>query len=227
MRCLLVLVGVLAAVGCVSPPPAPQRPTAPPAQRPVPPSGPARAPSPVQHAHRAQPGETLWSIAHQEGVTVAQLKQANGLAGDSILVGQELVIPPSASGGGPAAASGSPDTQTGLSWPVPGLRESREDGEALLIYGPEGTSVVAAASGRVSYLSPGVRGLGAVVMVEHSGGLVSFYGNLGEAAVALGQAVRRGDPLGRVGPGDSGGPRLRFMVFKDGKAVSARGYLSW
>jgi murein DD-endopeptidase MepM/ murein hydrolase activator NlpD len=192
----------------------------------VPPSGPAQAPSPVQHTHRVQPGETLWSIARQGGVTVAQLKQANGLTGDSILVGQELVVP--AVGGGRAGASAdASDAQTGLSWPVPGLRESREDGEALLIYAPEGTSVVAAAGGRVSYLSPGVRGLGAVVMVEHSGSLVSFYGNLGEVAVALGQAVRRGDPLGRVGPGDSGGPRLRFMVFKDGKAVPGRSYFNW
>jgi murein DD-endopeptidase MepM/ murein hydrolase activator NlpD len=227
MRHFLALVGLAAVVGCVSQPPAPQRPTAPPAQRPVPPPGPAPGPSAAQHTHRVQPGETLWSIARQEGVTVAELKQANGLTGDSIFVGQELVIPRSTGRGGPTASSGFQDTQTGLSWPVPGLKESREDGEALLIYAPEGTSVVAAASGRVNYLSPGVRGLGAVAMVEHGGGLVTVYGNLGEVAVALGQVVRRGDPLGRVGPGDSGGPRLRFMVFKDGKAVPARGYVSW
>jgi murein DD-endopeptidase MepM/ murein hydrolase activator NlpD len=166
-------------------------------------------------------------MARQGGVTVAELKQANGLTGDSLVVGQELVIPPSAGGGRAAAPSGFQDTQTGLSWPVPGLRQSREDGEALLIYAPEGTSVVAVAGGRVNYLSPGVRGLGAVLMVEHGGGLVSFYGNLGEVAVGLGQVVRRGDPVGRVGPGDSSGPRLRFMVFKDGKAVSARNYFTW
>jgi murein DD-endopeptidase MepM/ murein hydrolase activator NlpD len=154
---------------------------------------------------------------------VAELKQANGLTGDSIVVGQELVIP-SASGAGATASSGSLDASGGLTWPVPGLRESREDGDALVIYAPEGTSVVAAAGGRVNYLSPGVRGLGTVVMLEHGGGLVTFYGNLSEVAVSVGQAVRRGDPVGRVGPGDAGGPRLRFMVFKDRKAVSARGY---
>lgn len=179
-------------------------------------------PSPSR-THRVRRGETLWSIARRWGVTVADLKQANGLTGDTIYAGQELVIP--GGGVGPSEQHRTTDS-TGPAWPVPGLRQARRDGDALVIYTPEGTSVVAAAGGRVNYVSEQVRGLGAVVMLEHPGGVLTFYGRLGEVAVRLGQSVGRGAPLGRVAPGGEAGPRLRFMVFKDGKAVSAGDYLA-
>ena len=154
---------------------------------------------------------------------MGDLKRANGLTGDTIYAGQELVIP----GGAERGQAAPPPTvaEAGPAWPVPGLRQARRDGDALLIYAPEGTSVVAAASGRVNYVSEQVRGLGTVVMLEHPGGVLTFYGRLREVAVRLGQSVRRGDPVGRVAAGGEAAPRLRFMVFKDGKAVSAGDYL--
>ena len=62
-------------------------------------------------------------------------------------------------------------------------------------------------------------------MREHSGGLLTFYGRLEEVAVKVGQSVRKGDPVGRVAPGGPTGPQLRFMVFRDGKAIPASDYL--
>lgn len=43
--------------------------------------------------YRVRPGDTLFSIARQFSTTVAQLKQLNGLAGDSIKVGDQLKVP--------------------------------------------------------------------------------------------------------------------------------------
>ncbi|MBF0779505.1 MULTISPECIES: LysM peptidoglycan-binding domain-containing protein [unclassified Granulicatella] len=40
-----------------------------------------------------QPGDTLWGISHRNGVTVDELKQANGLTSDTIYIGQQLRIP--------------------------------------------------------------------------------------------------------------------------------------
>ena len=40
-----------------------------------------------------QKGDTLTSIAKNNGVTVADLKKANNLTSDSLKVGQKLVIP--------------------------------------------------------------------------------------------------------------------------------------
>ncbi len=43
--------------------------------------------------YTVRPGDTLTSIAKQTGLSVAQLKAANGLSGDLIRVGQELQVP--------------------------------------------------------------------------------------------------------------------------------------
>lgn len=48
-----------------------------------------------------QPGDTLWSIAQRRGVSVAQLRSANGLGGDTIRVGQQLRL----SGAAPAVST--------------------------------------------------------------------------------------------------------------------------
>jgi len=41
-----------------------------------------------------QKGDTLSSIARQNGVSIAALKKANNLAGDSLAIGQKLTLPP-------------------------------------------------------------------------------------------------------------------------------------
>jgi LysM repeat protein len=64
---------------------------------------PAAAPKPVQPAatalaaggkvHQVKSGDTLWEIASKNGTTVKELRSANNLTTDRIVVGQELVIP--------------------------------------------------------------------------------------------------------------------------------------
>lgn len=56
----------------------------------------AKAPTAVR-THVVRPGDTLHSIARQNGITVGKLKTANGLRSDRILPGQPLRIPRSAS----------------------------------------------------------------------------------------------------------------------------------
>ncbi len=43
--------------------------------------------------YKVRPGDSLWTIAKKHGVTVADLKQANGLRSSTIRPGQTLVIP--------------------------------------------------------------------------------------------------------------------------------------
>jgi peptidoglycan endopeptidase LytF len=50
-------------------------------------------------------GDSLWKIARAQNVTVAALKQANHLAGDSLKIGQKLQIP--------ASAAAAPSAQAG------------------------------------------------------------------------------------------------------------------
>lgn len=49
-------------------------------------------------------GDTLSSIAHRHGVSVASLRERNGLQSDVVKIGQRLRIPPAATDRGPALA---------------------------------------------------------------------------------------------------------------------------
>lgn len=52
-----------------------------------------------QVPHTIEPGESLWSIALEDGLTVDELAAANGLSPDAMLVaGDTLLIPPASSG---------------------------------------------------------------------------------------------------------------------------------
>jgi hypothetical protein len=67
-------------------------------------------PAQGQVPHTVEPGESLWSIASEDGLTVDELAAANGLSPDASLVaGTTLLIPPasSASPTGVSATSGS------------------------------------------------------------------------------------------------------------------------
>ncbi|MCB1069778.1 MAG: LysM peptidoglycan-binding domain-containing protein [Verrucomicrobia bacterium] len=54
-------------------------------------------------SYTVKPGDTLTKIASSQGTTVSALRQANGLSGDLIKVGQKLVLP-----GGTATAASAP-----------------------------------------------------------------------------------------------------------------------
>ncbi len=50
--------------------------------------------SPFASEHKIQRGETLSEIAQFYRVSLADLREANNLRGDRILIGQTLIIPP-------------------------------------------------------------------------------------------------------------------------------------
>jgi N-acetylmuramoyl-L-alanine amidase len=55
--------------------------------------------------HVVASGESLSAIAMRHGITLASLRQANGIDGDIVRVGQRLTVPLPASGGGPGAVA--------------------------------------------------------------------------------------------------------------------------
>lgn len=55
--------------------------------------------------YTVQPGETLFTLARRFGTTVAAIKAANNLTGDTIFVGQTLFIPGPVTGGGTSTYS--------------------------------------------------------------------------------------------------------------------------
>ncbi|MDX2202993.1 MAG: M23 family metallopeptidase [Hyphomicrobiaceae bacterium] len=84
---------------------------------------------------------------------------------------------------------------------------------------PIGAPVVAAAAGRV--LSAGRSGeYGNLVVVEHGGGLATYYAHLARIEVAEGACLAAGAAIGRVGTtGLSAEPHLHFEVRRNGAPV--------
>ena len=89
-----------------------------------------------------------------------------------------------------------------------------------------GAPVVAAADGIVIFAGV-MGGYGNCVMVSHGNGLASLYGHGSEIIAVLGQTVRQGEIIMKVGStGNSTGPHLHFEVRKDGVATDPIPYLN-
>lgn len=75
---------------------------------------------------------------------------------------------------------------------------------------PQGTPIRAAAGGEV-IISERLRGYGKTVIVDHGGGIQTLYGHCSEILVAVGQTVKQGQVIARVGStGLSTGPHLHW-----------------
>jgi murein DD-endopeptidase MepM/ murein hydrolase activator NlpD len=85
--------------------------------------------------------------------------------------------------------------------------------------GSNGDVVFAAAEGKVTY-SGWLGGHGRTVVVQHAGGYVTMYAHLRRVTVSLGQHVKPGDGIGRLGSsGRSTGPHLHFEVRYGGTPI--------
>ena len=86
---------------------------------------------------------------------------------------------------------------------------------------PTGTSVYAAAEGRVMRTGYDAAGYGNFVEVRHPNGMTSLYGHLSRVDVASGTELAAGQRLGLVGStGFSTGPHLHFEVKRGGVQVN-------
>ena len=105
-----------------------------------------------------------------------------------------------------------------------GAVRGRRHHEGIDIEAPRGTSVSAAAPGRVVE-SRWRRGYGNVITLDHGDGVRTVYAHLAEMWARRGALVSRGDPIGSVGAtGNATTPHLHFEVLRDG---NPRDPLAW
>lgn len=89
-----------------------------------------------------------------------------------------------------------------------------------------GSPIKATADGIVSY-SGWSKNSGNVVVLEHGCGFSTIYAHNKSNNVKVGSIVKRGDILGYVGStGKSTGPHVHYEVWKNGKNVNPREFLS-
>jgi murein DD-endopeptidase MepM/ murein hydrolase activator NlpD len=92
---------------------------------------------------------------------------------------------------------------------------------------PKGTTIMAAASGIVTYAGY-YSGFGNTVMIKHNDELTTLYGHIREGGikVSVGQQVTVGQKIAEVGStGRSTGNHLHFTVYKNNVAVDPLPYL--
>lgn len=94
------------------------------------------------------------------------------------------------------------------------------------ISSPAGKPVVAFADGIVTYSQNSQGGYGNLVVIQHSGGVETYYAHLLYQGVPAGTKVRAGQVIGYVGSsGLSTGPHLHFEIRIGGKPVDPMPFL--
>lgn len=97
--------------------------------------------------------------------------------------------------------------------------------EGIDIAAPQGTPILAAAKGRVTFA--GRNGdYGLMVEIDHGHGLVTRYAHASKLVVKQGQMVERWQKIAEVGStGLSSGPHLHYEVLQNGRAVNPKNFI--
>ena len=109
-----------------------------------------------------------------------------------------------------------------FAWPVKGkvvagFAEPRQKG--IDIEGRSGDAVIAAASGRVTYVGSGIPGLGKLIVIKHDQGYITVYAHNKDILVKEQQSVTRGQKIAELGE------KLHFQIRKGAAAVDPLLYL--
>jgi murein DD-endopeptidase MepM/ murein hydrolase activator NlpD len=188
--------------------------------------------APVRYAVR--PGDTLSGIAGRFDVAMTDLAAANGIESPySLGVGQSLEIP------GAQTAKAVPDaappalTGRGFLWPVDGkviggfgVASNGQHHNGINIAARKGAPVVASEDGIVVYASDGIDGYGRMILVRHAEGYITTYAHNATLLVEVGDVVRRGQVIARVGDtGDVSTSQLHFELRRGTKPINPEAVL--
>jgi murein DD-endopeptidase MepM/ murein hydrolase activator NlpD len=115
------------------------------------------------------------------------------------------------------------ETTLGYTWPAAGTVTSRfgrrwgRMHKGIDIAGPIGTPINAAADGIVTAAGWQSGGYGNLVEIRHSDGTTTRYGHNSQISVSIGQTVRQGEQVARMGStGRSTGSHLHFEIRPSG-----------
>lgn len=125
--------------------------------------------------------------------------------------------------GKPAAVAPPPGPTPRFQWPLRGkiLTPYGENGgqksDGIDIAADNGAPVKAADGGTVVYSGDGVPHLGNLLLIEHSAGYITAYGNNESLLVKKGDKVAKGQTIARAGSsGGAASPRVHFEVRRGG-----------
>ena len=171
--------------------------------------------------HKVQKDQTLWRIAKAYGKSVHEIVKANRLPDASkISAGQQLFIPyVTAEIDVNSAGVGIEDI---FVWPVKenvlshyGFKVDGVKSKGITIQAARGEAVLASRDGVVNFADDAVKGFGRLLIVEHTDGFSTVYAHNSKNLVKVGDKVKRGTVIARVGDGGrADSPSLYFEIRK-------------
>ena len=191
---------------------------------------------PAVHVVRRR--ETLSAIAWAYGLDYRSIARWNRIAPPYVIYpGQRLVLrapaksassrtpasQPRAGAKRPASPAAAPLPAGEWTWPAKGrlIRGfTSGDRTGIDIAGERGQPVVAARAGRVVYTGTGLVGYGRLVILKHSGRLLTAYAHNDRVLVKEGQTVRAGQRIAEMGSTGTERVKLHFEVRRDGKPLN-------
>ncbi len=168
--------------------------------------------------HKIRPRETLWRVSKMYGVDLETLARANNLAdARKIYAGQLLFIPRA-----DVTDFGRDAREKTFVWPIKGkilsYYGSVKDGvknKGIDINARHGEAVIAARSGKVSFLDENMKGFGKTLIIDHDDEYSTVYAYNSQLLVKAGQSVRRGTVIAKAGQsGRAASPKLHFEIRK-------------
>lgn len=201
--------------------------------------------------HTVVEGDTLESIAAKYEVSPDDILayRGNGITKASqVAVGMNLIIPgaklpdvprvvktpvparqaEAARYTAPASDQAQSSGTGSFNWPLSGMITQGYSGyhPGIDIHTPAGRPVYAADAGTVTLVSWMQTSYGYHVIIDHGNGVETLYAHLSAIGVEVGQAVGKGDEIGKVGStGRSTGPHLHFEVRENGSRRNPFNYL--
>ncbi len=115
-------------------------------------------------------------------------------------------------------------------WPAEGrvIRRfnARSSGKkGIDIAGRAGSTVRAAADGKVVYAGSGLGGYGRLIIIKHNKDFLSAYAHNRKLIAREGQWVRKGDPIALMGSSATDRTKLHFEIRRKGRPVDPLRYL--
>jgi lipoprotein NlpD len=178
---------------------------------------------------RIRGGQVLRVRPPERGVTVGKL------AGSSRIESRPLDAPapakPATAAAAPPPTATSPVVPAGplkFIWPAKGkviaaFEQTR--GKGLDIDGRVGDPIVAAAGGKVTYVGSGIRGLGKMLIIQHSDEFLTVYAHTSQIVVKEQQVVAGGQKIAEIGTTDAERPMLHFQIRKSGRPLDPKQFL--
>ncbi len=113
---------------------------------------------------------------------------------------------------------------SGYGWRIDPVYHIRRFHEGMDFTAPVGTDIYATGNGTVVY-SGWRQGYGETVEIDHGMGYATRYAHCSKRLVRVGQKVKRGDVIAKVGnTGKSTGPHLHYEVHSQGRPVDPRNF---